>query len=117
MNHEDQEKPSPIAPIANAAIDPIFEATVAGDRGSDRQCPGRRADDDRCKGRAHFGIPHDELRAILKRYNRLEERKMKNLPRVTYSNTGEDFSGVHAHLDEIIPEAEARLLGKSSAGA
>src|SRR4029079_17903631 len=35
-----------------------------------------------------------------------------NLPRVTYSNTGEDFSGVHAHLDEMIPEAEARLLGK-----
>jgi 1-pyrroline-5-carboxylate dehydrogenase len=38
---------------------------------------------------------------------------MKNLPRVTYSNTAEDFSGVHAHLDEIIPDAEARLLGKS----
>ena len=38
---------------------------------------------------------------------------MTNLPRVTYSNTGEDFSGVHAHLDEIIPELEARLLGKS----
>ena len=38
---------------------------------------------------------------------------MKNLPRVTYSNTGEDFSGVHAHLDAIIPDAEARLLGKS----
>lgn len=38
---------------------------------------------------------------------------MKNLPRVTYSNTGEDFSGVHAYLDEIIPDAEARLLGKS----
>ena len=36
-----------------------------------------------------------------------------NLPRVTYSNTGEDFSGVHAHLDEIIPEAEVRLLGKA----
>jgi 1-pyrroline-5-carboxylate dehydrogenase len=34
------------------------------------------------------------------------------LPRVTYSNTGEDFSGVHAHLDAIIPDAEARLLGK-----
>ena len=28
MNHEDQDKPSPIAPIANAQIDPIFEATV-----------------------------------------------------------------------------------------
>lgn len=35
-----------------------------------------------------------------------------NLPRVTYSNTGEDFSGVHAHLDELIPDAERRLLGK-----
>lgn len=36
-----------------------------------------------------------------------------NLPRVTYSNTGEDFSGVHAYLDELIPQAEVRLLGKS----
>ena len=36
-----------------------------------------------------------------------------NLPRVTYSNIGEDFSGVHAHLDSLIPDAEARLLGKS----
>ena len=36
-----------------------------------------------------------------------------NLPRVTYSNTSEDFSGVHAHLDDIIPQVEARLLGKS----
>ena len=38
---------------------------------------------------------------------------MNDLPRVTYSNTGEDFSGVHAHLDTLIPEAEARLLGKA----
>jgi 1-pyrroline-5-carboxylate dehydrogenase len=38
---------------------------------------------------------------------------MNDLPRVTYSNTGEDFSGVHAHLDAIIPETESRLLGKS----
>ena len=37
---------------------------------------------------------------------------MKNLPRVTYSNTGEDFSGVHAYLDELIPQAEVQLLGK-----
>ena len=37
---------------------------------------------------------------------------LTNLPRVTYSNMGEDFSGVHAHLDAIIPEVEARLLGK-----
>jgi len=38
---------------------------------------------------------------------------MNDLPRVTYSNTGEDFSDVHAHLDKIIADAEARLLGKS----
>ena len=38
---------------------------------------------------------------------------MNELPRVSYSNTGEDFSGVHAHLDAIIPDAEARLLAKS----
>jgi 1-pyrroline-5-carboxylate dehydrogenase len=35
-----------------------------------------------------------------------------NLPRVTYSNTGEDFSGVHAYLDSLIPDAQARLLGR-----
>jgi 1-pyrroline-5-carboxylate dehydrogenase len=35
-----------------------------------------------------------------------------NLPRVTYSNTGEDFSGVHSYLDALIPEVEARLLGR-----
>jgi 1-pyrroline-5-carboxylate dehydrogenase len=34
------------------------------------------------------------------------------LPRVTYSNIGEDFSGVHAHLDALIPEATRRLLGQ-----
>ena len=39
-----------------------------------------------------------------------------NLPRVTYSNTGEDFSGVHAYLDEIISDAEARLLGNIRPG-
>jgi len=40
---------------------------------------------------------------------------MTPLPRVTYSNTGEDFSGVHAQLDTIMAEAEVRLLGKSRA--
>jgi 1-pyrroline-5-carboxylate dehydrogenase len=41
---------------------------------------------------------------------------MKDLPRVTYSNTGEDFSGVHAYLDEIIPDAEARLFANIRPG-
>jgi 1-pyrroline-5-carboxylate dehydrogenase len=41
---------------------------------------------------------------------------MKDLPRVTYSNTGEDFSGVHAYLDTIISDAAARLLGNIRPG-
>lgn len=36
----------------------------------------------------------------------------KNLPRVTYSNIGEDFSGVHAVLDEVIPKVRSTLLGR-----
>src|SRR4051794_11384961 len=59
----------------------------------------------------------DPARASHDRHRRSEGDVMTaeptNLPRVTYSNTGEDFSGVHAHLDEIISEAENRLLGKS----
>ncbi len=34
------------------------------------------------------------------------------LPRVTYSNIAEDFSGVHAHLDRVIPEVAAQMLGR-----
>lgn len=37
------------------------------------------------------------------------------LPRVTYSNIGVDFSPVHAHLDRIIPGFEARVLGRDRA--
>lgn len=34
------------------------------------------------------------------------------LPRVTYSNIGVDFSPVHAHLDKIIPGFEKEILGR-----
>ncbi|MFN3852891.1 MAG: aldehyde dehydrogenase family protein [Phreatobacter sp.] len=37
------------------------------------------------------------------------------LPRVTYSNIGEDFSGVHAHLDRVIPQVRATVLGHERA--
>lgn len=39
-------------------------------------------------------------------------RQQDQLPRVTYSNIGEDFSGVHAVLDDVIPEVRSRLLGQ-----
>ncbi|WP_102960512.1 aldehyde dehydrogenase family protein [Mangrovicella endophytica] len=38
---------------------------------------------------------------------------MSQLPRVTYSNIGVDFSPVHAHLDERLPRFEADILGQS----
>jgi 1-pyrroline-5-carboxylate dehydrogenase len=34
------------------------------------------------------------------------------LPRVTYSNIGVDFSPVHTHLDGIIPDFEKKVLGR-----
>jgi 1-pyrroline-5-carboxylate dehydrogenase len=36
----------------------------------------------------------------------------QDLPRVTCSNIGVDFASVHAHLDKLIPEFEAQVLGK-----
>ena len=37
---------------------------------------------------------------------------MTELPRVTYSNIGVDFSPVHAHLDATIPDFEKSMLGR-----
>ncbi|MGN6305038.1 MAG: aldehyde dehydrogenase family protein [Mesorhizobium sp.] len=37
---------------------------------------------------------------------------MVELPRVTYSNIGVDFSPVHAHLDALIPDFEKTMLGR-----
>jgi 1-pyrroline-5-carboxylate dehydrogenase len=38
------------------------------------------------------------------------------LPRVTYTNLHEDFSGVHAHLDALIPTVESTRLGGAHSG-
>ena len=35
-----------------------------------------------------------------------------NMPRVTYSNAGVDFTPVHEYLDELIPNFEKNILGK-----
>lgn len=36
-----------------------------------------------------------------------------SLPRVTYSNIRADFSGVHAHLDALVPQLREALLGRT----
>lgn len=40
---------------------------------------------------------------------------MAALPRVTYSNIATDFTPVHEHLDRLIPEVKATLLGRDRA--
>jgi D-aminopeptidase len=73
-NHEDQEKPDPIAPVASVRIDLIFEATVQATEEAIVNALVAAKTMTGINGARYFGIPHDELRAVLKRYNRLEER-------------------------------------------
>jgi len=73
VNHEDQQRPSAFPPIANASIDPIFEATVQATEEAVVNALIAARTMNGINGTRVFGIPHEELRAILKRYNRLEE--------------------------------------------
>lgn len=75
VNHEDQEKPSPITPIPNSEISPIFEATAEATEEAIVNALIAARTMTGINGARYFAIPHDELRTILKRYNRLEERK------------------------------------------
>jgi D-aminopeptidase len=72
VNHEDQDKPDPLAPVPNAVINPIFEGTVqATEEAIVNALVGARTMTG-INGARYFGLPHDELHDILKRYNRLE---------------------------------------------
>lgn len=75
VNHEDQEKPSPIEPLANASIDPLFESATQATEEAIVNALVAAKTMTGANGRRYFGLPHDELRAILKRYNRLEAGK------------------------------------------
>ena len=72
VNDEDQDAPSPITPVANAAIDPIFQATVQATEEAVVNALVAARTMDGANGTRVYGLPHDELRSILKRYNRLE---------------------------------------------
>jgi L-aminopeptidase/D-esterase-like protein len=73
VNHEDQDKPGPILPVANASIDPIFEAATQATEEAIVNALIAARTMTGVNGTRFFGIPHDELRAILRRYNRLED--------------------------------------------
>jgi L-aminopeptidase/D-esterase-like protein len=73
VNHEDQDKPDPIAPVPNASINPIFEATVQATEEAIVNALVAARTMTGINGATYFALPHDELRVLLKRYNRLEE--------------------------------------------
>ena len=72
VNHEDQDKPDAIAPVPNAAINPIFEGTVQATEEAIVNALVAARTMTGINGARYFGLPHDEVRDILKRYNRLE---------------------------------------------
>ena len=72
VNHEDQDKPDAIAPVPNAAINPIFEGTVQATEEAIVNALIAARTMTGINGARYFSLPHDEVRDILKRYNRLE---------------------------------------------
>jgi D-aminopeptidase len=72
VNHEEQDKPDPIAPVPNAAINPIFEGTVQATEEAIANALVAARTMTGINGARYFGLPHNEVQDILKRYNRLE---------------------------------------------
>ena len=75
VNGPDQTAPSPITPIADTQVNAVFEATVQATEEAIVNALVAAHTATGADGYTMYGIPHDELRAILKRYNRLEEAR------------------------------------------
>ncbi|MCL6730224.1 P1 family peptidase [Sphingomonas hankyongi] len=72
VNGPDQTAPSPITPIADTEVNDVFEATVQATEEAVVNALVAAHTSIGADGYTMYGLPHDELRAILKRYNRLE---------------------------------------------
>jgi L-aminopeptidase/D-esterase-like protein len=75
VNAPDQKAPSPIAPIPDAEVNAVFEATVQATEEAIVNALVAAHTSIGADGYTMYGLPHRELQAILKRYNRLEARK------------------------------------------
>src|SRR5688572_16045672 len=73
VNFAEQGKPSAISQLANLGMDPIFEATAQASEEAIVNALVAAETMTGVDGTRFFGLPHDELRAVLKRYNRLED--------------------------------------------
>jgi D-aminopeptidase len=74
VNHPDQTAPSPIAQVASQDIDPLFEGAVQATEEAIVNAMIAAPTMTGADGLRVFGLPHEELRAILKRYGRLAGR-------------------------------------------
>lgn len=72
VNSAEQGKPSPIAPSANLALDPLFKGAAEATEEAVVNALVAAQTMTGIDGTRIYGLPHDELRAILKRYNRFE---------------------------------------------
>ena len=70
-NNPDQTAPVPVAALANNGIDPLFEATVQATEEAIVNALVSAKTMTGANGSRVFALPHDELRVILKKYNRL----------------------------------------------
>ena len=74
VNHPDQSAPSPIAPVASQYIDPLFEGVVQATEEAIVNAMIAAPTMTGADGFRVFGLPHEELRGILKDYGRLTGR-------------------------------------------
>ena len=74
-NDPDQTKPSPVTPVASTEIDPLFQGTVEATEEAIVNAMVAAATMTGADGLRLFGLPHDELRAILQRYGRLAAKR------------------------------------------
>jgi L-aminopeptidase/D-esterase-like protein len=72
VNGPDQVAPSAFAPLADTEVNAVFEATVQATEEAVVNALVAARTSTGADGYTMYGLPHDELRAILKRYNRLE---------------------------------------------
>lgn len=72
VDHEAQGTPSPITPLGNTALDPLFEGAVQATEEAIVNALVCARTMTGANGLRIFALPHDELTAILTKYNRLE---------------------------------------------
>jgi D-aminopeptidase len=69
-NHPDQKHPSPITPLPNGGIDPLFKAVVEATEESVVNALVAARTMTGANGYTFYGLPHEELRRLLKHYGR-----------------------------------------------